>query len=126
MQRSGEGAVGMLKVLASLGLARRAGKLRYGYDTVAEALRGGECPLVLVTEDLSDKTKKNVRFEAERAKAAFFETAVTMEQISAAIGKRTGVLAVCDAGFARKMKQALEAAGESEKREGVCASDKDR
>ena len=70
----------MQKALALLGLARRAGKLRYGYDTAAQALRGGECPLVLAAADLSDKTKKNVRFEAERAKAAFFETAFTMEQ----------------------------------------------
>ena len=108
----------MQKALALLGLARRAGKLRYGYDTAAQALRGGECPLVLAAADLSDKTKKNVRFEAERAKA--------MEQISAAIGKKTGVLAVCDAGFAGKLKQELGAAGESERRDAVCASDKDR
>ena len=116
----------MQKALALLGLARRAGKLRYGYDTAAQALRGGECPLVLAAADLSDKTTKNVRFEAERAKAAFFETAFTMEQISAAIGKKTGVLAVCDAGFAGKLKQELGAAGESERRDAVCASDKDR
>ncbi len=104
----------MHRALSVLGLARRAGKLRWGYDTAVEALRSGACGLLLAACDLSDKTKKNARFEAGRCGAAFVETAFTMEEISAAIGKKTGVIAVCDGGFAEKLKQELGVAGERE------------
>ena len=71
----------MVKALSVLGLARRAGRLRWGYETAVDALRRGECALVLVTQDLSEKTRKNMRFEADRAGAALLETAFTMEDI---------------------------------------------
>lgn len=115
----------MVKALSVLGLARRAGRLRWGYETAADALRRGECALVLVAQDLSEKTRKNMRFEADRAGAALLETAFTMEDISAAIGKKTGVLAVCDAGFAEKLKQELGAVSE-ERAHALHASEKDR
>ena len=76
----------MVKALSVLGLARRAGRLRWGYETAVDALRRGECALVLVTQDLSEKTRKNMRFEAGRAGAALLETAFTMEDIAAEAG----------------------------------------
>ena len=115
----------MVKALSVLGLARRAGRLRWGYETAADALRRGECALVLVAQDLSEKTRKNMRFEADRAGAALLETAFTMEDIAAAIGKKAGVLAVCDAGFAEKLKQELGAVSE-ECAHALHASEKDR
>lgn len=104
----------MNKTLSVLGLARRAGKLRWGYETAVDAMQSGECCLTLMACDLSDKTKKNVRFEAGRHGVPQAETDFTMEEISAAIGKKTGVIAVCDEGFAEKLKQQLGAAGERE------------
>ena len=94
-------------------------------QAAADALRRGECALVLVAQDLSEKTRKNMRFEADRAGAALLETAFTMEDIAAAIGKKTGVLAVCDAGFAEKLKQELGAVSE-ERAYALHASEKDR
>ena len=104
----------MNKALSAMGLARRAGKLNWGYDTVVEAMKTGACCLVIIAGDLSDKTKKNVRFEAERSHVQCIETAFSMEEISAAIGKKSGVIAICDGGFAKKLKQELGAAGERE------------
>lgn len=104
----------MSRALSAMGLARRAGKLNWGYDTVVEAVRQGECSLVLTAANLSEKTKKNARFEAERAGVPYIETGFTMEEISAAIGKKTGVIAICDGGFAKKLQQELGAAGERE------------
>ena len=101
----------MNRALSALGLARRAGKLNWGFDTAVEAMRSGACGVVILAADLSDKTKKNVRFEAE--KYHVLEPAFNMEEISAAIGKKAGVLAVCDRGFAEKLKQ-LIADGERE------------
>lgn len=104
----------MNKALSAMGLARRAGKLNWGYDTVVEAMKTGACCLVIIAGDLSDKTKKNVRFEAERSHVQCIETAFSMEEISAAIGKKSGVIAICDGGFAKKLQQELGAAGERE------------
>ena len=78
----------MNRVLSALGLARRAGKLNWGFDTAVEAMRSGACGVVILAADLSDKTKKNVRFEAEKYHVSVLEPAFTMEEISAAIGKR--------------------------------------
>ena len=104
----------MNKALSAMGLARRAGKLNWGYETVVEAMKAGSCSLTLTAVDLSEKTKKNVRFEAERYGVPYIETAFTLEEISAAIGKKAGVIAICDDGFAKKLKQELGAAGERE------------
>ena len=54
----------MNRALSALGLARRAGKLNWGFDTAVEAMRSGACGVVILAADLSDKTKKNVRFGA--------------------------------------------------------------
>ena len=51
----------MNRALSALGLARRAGKLNWGFDTAVEAMRSGACGVVILAADLSDKTKKNVR-----------------------------------------------------------------
>lgn len=104
----------MNKALSAMGLARRAGKLNWGYDTVVDAMKNGSCCLAIIAGNLSDKTKKNVRFEAERCGVPCIETTFTMEEISAAIGKKSGVIAICDGGFAKKLKQELGAAGERE------------
>ena len=45
--------------------------------------------------------------------------------LPAAIGKKAGVLAVCDAGFAEKLKQELGAVSE-ERAHALHASEKDR
>ena len=104
----------MNRALSNMGLARRAGKLNWGYDTAVEAMKNGDVCLALTAADLSEKTKKNARFEAERAGVPYMETGFTMEEISAAIGKKTGVIAICDGGFAKKLQQELGAAGERE------------
>ena len=73
----------MNRALSALGLARRAGKLNWGFDTAVEAMRSGACGVVILAADLSDKTKKNVRFEAEKYHVSVLEPAFTMEEISA-------------------------------------------
>ncbi|MBO5252812.1 MAG: ribosomal L7Ae/L30e/S12e/Gadd45 family protein [Clostridia bacterium] len=104
----------MNRALSNMGLARRAGKLNWGYDTAVEAMKNGDVCLALTAADLSEKTKKNIRFEADRYSVPYLDTAFSMEEISAAIGKKTGIVVICDAGFAKKLKQELGAAGERE------------
>ena len=96
----------MDNTLATLGLCRRAGKLVYGFDAVIDSIRppdgvkgkpkpGG----VLIVSDLSEKTKKEVRFQCAKENVPVTELPHTLDDIKQVIGKRTGVLAVLDGGL---------------------------
>lgn len=92
------------KLLPALGLSRKAGKLLYGFDAVAAAIRGGTARLVLTSNDLSPKSLKEIRMIAEKHKTELMEADITMDEISARIGHRAGILAVCDSSLAGAVK----------------------
>jgi len=89
------------KTLSTIGLCRRAGKLIYGFDAVAAELvkPGAAVGGVLLAADLSEKSKKEVRFLCSKKNVAVTELAETLDDIKNAIGKRTGILAVLDKGL---------------------------
>lgn len=95
------------KTLSLLGLIRRAGKLELGFDAAVAAAREGRAQLLLAAEDVSEKTLKNVRFEAERAGVPVIELLADMEKTGKACGKKAGVLAVTDRGFAKALEKAM-------------------
>jgi ribosomal protein L7Ae-like RNA K-turn-binding protein len=90
------------KQLSLLGLAKRAGKLSLGSNAAREAALGG-CPLILFAADLSPHTVRKVSAAAARGKTKTVTLHAGMDEIGAAIGKRTGVIAVHDIGFAKKL-----------------------
>ena len=89
--------------LSLLGLARRAGKLAVGMDAAAEALRQGEAALIVLARDISERTEREIRQIAGEGQAGILTLPAEMDRIGAAIGKRAGVIAVKDEGFARKI-----------------------
>ncbi len=91
----------MDKTLSTIGLCRRAGKLVYGYDAVAAEVKERPSAVggVIIVADLSEKTKKEVRFVCEKSGTKVTEIAGTLDDIKNTIGKRTGVIAVLDAGL---------------------------
>ncbi len=90
-------------LLQFMGLARRAGKLSLGNDPAMEALHKGRARLILLAGDLSPRTAGGVTFAAEEYGVTVVKTGATMDEISMALGKRTGVVAVNDPGFAKKL-----------------------
>lgn len=95
------------KFLSTLGLARRAGKIAYGYDAVVGAL--GNCKLVLLASDLSARSRNSVLQQAARAGVECKDIAYTMAQIAVGIGtKPVGIVGVTEKGFARLLAGALE------------------
>lgn len=78
----------MNRALSALGLARRAGKLNWGFDTAVEAMRSGACGVVILAADLSDKTKKNVRFEAESIMYPFWSLRLPWKKFPQPSAKR--------------------------------------
>ncbi|HNX14135.1 MAG TPA: ribosomal L7Ae/L30e/S12e/Gadd45 family protein [Oscillospiraceae bacterium] len=88
------------KLMTTMGLAKKAGRLVYGYETVKDAIQKHKAVLVLTAADLSAKTLSNVEFLC-RESVRHVMTGRTMEQFSSAVGKPTGVAAVTDEGFAK-------------------------
>ena len=88
------------KLLSLLGLARRAGKLALGADAAEEALCGGKAALAVLAADISPRTEEAARRAAARYGVPVCKLRWTMDRLGAAVGKRAGVIAVKDAGFA--------------------------
>lgn len=86
-----------------MGLARRAGKLSLGNDPALEALQKGSVHLVLLAGDLSPRTGAGVERAAKQNGVAVVKIGATMDEMSMALGRRTGVVAVNDPGFAEKL-----------------------
>ena len=87
--------------LTTIGLCRRAGKLITGFDAVVGEIKaqGRKVSGVLLAADLSDKTKKEVRFVCDKAQVAVTEIPETLDEIKEITGKRAGVMAVLDDGL---------------------------
>ena len=88
-----------------LSLSMRAGKLRYGLETVRSAIIKNQVFLLLTTKDLSYKTIKEVSYLADRFSLPHLKLDADMDQIDFAIGKRSGVLAVTEEGFSKKLAE---------------------
>lgn len=96
------------KIFGMLGLCKRAGRLVLGFDITKEAIQKGNAFLVLVAKDTSPKTVKEINLEAEKAKIKLETLPFTMDEIGNIVAKRTGVLAVCDKGFAERISLLIE------------------
>lgn len=92
------------RLLSMLGIARKAGKLVFGRDRVAEAIAQKQAKLLICSEDLSPKSKKEMQFLCEKAEVPFMQVAYTMAQLSAATGARAGIYVLIDEGFAGALK----------------------
>jgi ribosomal protein L7Ae-like RNA K-turn-binding protein len=95
------------RTVSMLSLARRAGKLISGEDTVLMAIRDGICSLVIIAGDAADNTVSKI---TSRAKTAGVDVvrASSREELSQATGlyNRT-VFAVTDKSFADGIKGEL-------------------
>lgn len=92
------------KALSLLGLCRRAGRLQFGHDPVAESMRLGKAVLVLLASDLSQNSVRRTLRLAEEMHTPVVRLAATMDSLGHAVGRRTGIVAVEDSGFANKLK----------------------
>jgi ribosomal protein L30E len=72
-----------------------------GFDAVVEEIKSPKNKVcgVLTASDLSEKTKKEVRFECGRAGITVNEIPETLDELKGITGKRAGVIAVLDEGL---------------------------
>lgn len=94
------------KVLSLLGLARRAGKLSMGHDSVKKDLLQRRAKLVIFTADASDRLKSEINFliEKNKIKVDVMELGATMNDMQFSVGKAVAVFAVTDENFANGIK----------------------
>lgn len=95
------------RLLSFLGIARRAQKLSMGADAAQEAMQKGKTKLLLLASDLSEHSERSARAAAQAASTPVLPAGVTMDEIAFSVGKRTGILAVNDSGFAGKLRTML-------------------
>ncbi len=70
---------------------------------------------VVIADDLSEKTKKEVRFVCEKYNIEICAPGVTMDEIKGVIGKYTGILGILDDGLFRSItKLSLNRTGDIE------------
>ncbi len=88
------------KLFGLLSICRKSGRMALGFDMSKEAAEKGRAELILLASDISPKTEKEVRFFARNKK--IIKTAYKIDDFFYGIGKKVGVVAVCDKGFAEK------------------------
>ncbi len=91
-----------------LGICRKAGKLRLGMDMAKGACESGEAAAVFAASDLSAKSLKEIKFSCGKNGVRLYALALDMQQIAAAVGKKSGIIAVTDGGFAKALAAKAE------------------
>lgn len=88
------------KILTLLGFASKAAKLSYGFDAVKTAIMQSKSKLVLIANDTSAKTRKEITFYASKFKTAVLDLSqYDMETLSHAVGRKCAVVSVNDSSF---------------------------
>ena len=94
------------RCLALLGLARRAGQLRTGFEKVREDLKAGRAGLLLAARDgAPDGRQKLAALLGDRVPVALFDS----EELSLALGRERVVHAVvAEGGIAQQLRRDLD------------------
>lgn len=93
--------------LTLLGLCRKAQRLAFGDETVADAVTFGKAKLILVTEDAGENIKRKVKGFSSKTKVLVIPC--TKDELGHAIGKRTcSVCAILNKGFATSFISKLD------------------
>jgi hypothetical protein len=90
-----------MNILNTLGLCRRAGKLTAGFDAAVEDLP--KSAGVLITSDLSEKTKKEITFHCNKHGKKLVEINLTMSDIESVLNKKTGIISISDEGLFKSL-----------------------
>lgn len=100
------------KFLSFLGICRKAGKMSIGFKNTAESVKANRVFMILIASDLSEKTEKELCFITKDRGIEVLRTAFSMAELSAAIGIKTGIIAIEDEGFSKALKEKYK--GESQ------------
>ncbi len=103
------------KLLTLLGFASKARKLSFGMEGSIYSIKNGFAKLGIVASDISDKSKKEVKFFCDKNNVSFIEIDFKIEELSHAVGKKAGILSVNDKGFADSIYRIYEGGNANDK-----------
>ena len=90
------------KILTLLGFASKAGKLSFGFDSSVTAMKTGKSKLIVIAEDISQKSRKEAHFFADKSKVKFNDLeGIDIKAVADAVGKKCGIISVNDENFAK-------------------------
>ncbi len=96
------------KVLSLLGFASKAGKLQFGMAKAVESVKKDKSQLLICANDVSQKSKKEVAFLAHNKNLNWVTLQdVTIDELSAAVGRKCGIISVNEEGFAKAISKIL-------------------
>ena len=93
------------KVLTLLGFCRKAGKLTVGTEKVTELIKKSDYCLVMLGNDISEKTEKELRFIAQNTRTVIIRLEYPTEKVAHATGTTAGIVATTDEGFCKAILQ---------------------
>lgn len=96
------------RLISALTLSKKAKRLIIGFDSVKEAVLARAATLVLLSVDVSEKTKKEMTHLCREYSAASVMLPFKMDELWYLLGRKAGVMAVTDAAFAEKILTLLE------------------
>ena len=95
-----------------LGFASKAGKLSCGMAAAQDAMQKKKACLALAASDISQKSKKEIRFFAEKNSVGFAElNRFDSQELSRSIGRKCGIVTINDSGFADAFMKAYDEGG---------------
>ena len=96
------------KFLSFLGLAKKSGNLVLGMDAVKEGIIKKNINLVLTAIDVSDSSFEKINLFCGKNDVKILKMNYTMDDIYSLINKRSGILGIKDANFAKKINSMIE------------------
>lgn len=97
----------MNKLISLICLTKRAGKLIVGFDLVKQALLNNQIYVIFHSNDISDKTLKEIKYYCNKEQVCFYKLNITQEEIQSFIGKKGKVLGVSDLGLSKQMHKLI-------------------
>ncbi|AYE38455.1 L7Ae/L30e/S12e/Gadd45 family ribosomal protein [Companilactobacillus zhachilii] len=97
----------MKSFLNFLGIAVRARKVISGTELTINGIRSGEVKLVIMAEDCSPRTKKDLHNKASYYNVPVVDT-ISSSDLKMAIGRDRKVMGITDLGFAKRLKEFMD------------------
>lgn len=92
------------KIVNVLTICRKSGRFVGGFDAVKEMVQEGNVSCVIVTEDISPNTLKEIKFVCANCNVDIVELEIDSYDMFSVAGKQIVVAAICDYGLAQKVR----------------------
>ena len=101
------------KLETYFGFASKAGKLQFGMAKTEESAKRHKSKLIVISADISPKSRKEMLFIAEQYGVDTIELNCGSEELENATGRRGSVISVEDDSFAKAVSQRFNSLNEN-------------